>query len=71
MRRLLLAGLAAVVLAPPAAAAPGFSYGVAAGELTSTSAVVWTRSNELGPVRLHLWPAPRKGMPSTAMPPCA
>lgn len=63
MRRLLLAGLAALVLAPAAAAAPGFSYGVAAGEITSTSAVVWTRSNELGAVRLHLWPAPRKGMP--------
>ncbi|HSO02653.1 MAG TPA: alkaline phosphatase D family protein [Gaiellaceae bacterium] len=63
MRRLLLAMLAALVLAPAAAATPGFSYGVAAGELTSTSAVVWTRSNEFGTVRLHLWPAPRKGMP--------
>ena len=63
MRRLLLAGLAALVLAPAAGAAPGFSYGVAAGEITSTSAVVWTRSNELGAVRLHLWPAPRQGMP--------
>jgi alkaline phosphatase D len=63
MRRLLLAVLAALALAPAAVAAPGFSYGVAAGEITSTSAIVWTRSNELGAVRLHLWPSPRKGMP--------
>ena len=63
MRRLLLAGLVAAVLVPAAAAAPGFRYGVAAGEITSTSAVLWTRSNELGPVKLYVWPAPRKGMP--------
>ena len=31
--------------------------------MTSTSALLWTRSNELGPVRLFVWPAPRKGMP--------
>lgn len=63
MRRLLFAAAAALVVTPPTAAAPGFSYGVAAGEITATSAVLWTRSNELGPVRLHVWPAPRKGMP--------
>lgn len=63
MRRLLLVGLAALLLAPAAAAAPGFSYGVTSGEITSTSAVLWTRSNELGRVRLFVWPAPRKGMP--------
>src|SRR5688500_12999811 len=63
MRRLLVTGIAALAVAPAATAAPGFSLGVAAGEITSTSAVLWTRSNELGTVRLHLWPAPRKGMP--------
>ena len=63
MRRLLVLGVAALALAPAAGAAPGFRYGVAAGEMTSTSAVLWTRSNELGAVRLFVWPAPRKGMP--------
>ena len=52
MRRLVLLGLAALALAPAADATPGFRYGVAAGEITSTSAVLWTRSNELGRVRL-------------------
>ena len=63
MRRLLVLGVVALALAPAAGAAPGFRYGVAAGEMTSTSAVLWTRSNELGAVRLFVWPAPRKGMP--------
>ncbi len=64
MRRHLIAGFAALVLAPAAAAAPGFSYGVAAGEITSTSAVLWTRSNEPGKVQLRVWGSPaRKGMP--------
>ena len=61
MRRLLLLGLAALLLAPAADAAPGFRYGVAAGEMTSTSALLWTRSNEPGRVRLFVWPAPREG----------
>ncbi|MDQ3067741.1 MAG: alkaline phosphatase D family protein [Actinomycetota bacterium] len=63
MRRFLLVSLVALAVAPAAAAAPGFSYGVAAGEVTASSAVLWTRSNELGPVRLFVWPSPRKGMP--------
>ena len=63
MRRLALLGLAALALAPTAEATPGFRYGVAAGEITSTSALLWTRSNELGRVRLFVWPAPRRGMP--------
>jgi alkaline phosphatase D len=63
MRRVLVVGLAALVLSPAAGATPGFRYGVAAGEMTSTSALLWTRSNELGRVRLYVWPAPRKGMP--------
>ena len=63
MRRALAAFVLALAVAPDADAAPGFRYGVAAGEMTSTSALLWTRSNELGPVRLYVWPAPRKGMP--------
>ena len=63
MRRALIAGVVALALAPTAGATPGFRYGVAAGEMTATSALLWTRSNELGPVRLFIWPSPRKGMP--------
>jgi alkaline phosphatase D len=36
------------------AAAPGFRYGVAAGEITSTSALLWTRAPSTAPVRLEL-----------------
>ncbi|MET0560520.1 MAG: alkaline phosphatase D family protein, partial [Gaiellaceae bacterium] len=36
------------------AASPGFRYGVAAGEVTSSSAVVWTRAPRSGPVRVLL-----------------
>ena len=54
MRRALIVGLAALALVPAAGATPGFRYGVAAGEMTSTSALLWTRSNELGPVRLFV-----------------
>jgi len=41
---------AAVVSAQ--AATPAFRYGVAAGEITSTSAVLWTRAPAAGPVQL-------------------
>ncbi|MGZ8708567.1 MAG: hypothetical protein ACXW0R_14430, partial [Gaiellaceae bacterium] len=62
--RLVLALLAGLLVAPAAAdAAPGFSHGVASGEITATSALLWARSNEAGPVRLHVWVYPRKGMP--------
>jgi alkaline phosphatase D len=63
MRRLLLAGLGALACASPAAAAPGFSHGVAAGEITATSAILWTRSKQPGPVRLSVWTYPRMGIP--------
>lgn len=63
MRRALAVVVLALAIAGPAEATPGFRYGVAAGEMTSTSALLWTRSNELGRVRLYVWPAPRKGMP--------
>ena len=47
----LVGGLtAAVALAAPSP--PGFAYGVAAGEMTSTSAKVWTRAPKAGPVAL-------------------
>ena len=67
MRRLVIAGLAALVLAPAAGAAPGFSYGVAAGEITATSAVLWARSNEPGAVRLRVWNSARQGMPTVQL----
>jgi phosphodiesterase/alkaline phosphatase D-like protein len=55
MRRLVVLA-AAVTLALAAlsadAATPGFRYGVAAGEITSTSAVLWTRAPVAGPVAL-------------------
>jgi phosphodiesterase/alkaline phosphatase D-like protein len=63
MRRLLVVAVAALAVAPAAGAAPGFRHGVASGEMTATSALLWTRSNEPGPVRLFVWPFPRKGMP--------
>jgi len=61
--RPVLAVLAGLLLAPPAAAAPGFSFGVASGEIAATSAVLWTRSNEPGKVQLRVWGASQKGMP--------
>ncbi len=61
--RLVVAILAGLLIAPAAVAAPGFSHGVAAGEITATSAVLWARSNQAGTVRLHVWSTPRKGMP--------
>ena len=49
---------ALAVLASSAVAAhgqgPGFRYGVAAGEVTSSSAILWTRAPAEGAVRLEL-----------------
>jgi len=61
--RVALAVLAGLLLPPAAAASPGFAYGVASGEITATSALLWARSNEPGTVRVHVWRYPRKGMP--------
>ena len=51
------AGLAAAILslatASPAAAG-GFKLGVAAGEVTRTSAVLWTRADQSGPLSLEV-----------------
>jgi alkaline phosphatase D len=43
---------AAVALAAPSP--PGFAYGVAAGEMTSTGAKLWTRTPRAGPVALFV-----------------
>ena len=60
MRTVVVAVLAVLAL-PGGAAAKGnpFPLGVAAGEITSTSAVVWTRALTTGPVRLDVRSAQR------------
>jgi alkaline phosphatase D len=57
-RLVVLAAVATLALAVVSAeaATPGFRYGVAAGEVTATSAVLWTRAP--APVRLQLAVAP-------------
>lgn len=58
MRRLVvLAALATLVVsvASVEAQAPSFRYGVAAGEITSTSAVLWTRAPAAGRVRFAVF----------------
>lgn len=62
MRRLVLAGAIAVVattvgFAGATSTAAGFVYGVAAGEMTPTSARVWTRAPKAGAVTLVVVPA--------------
>ena len=57
MRRLVV--LAAVAMLAAAAvsadaATPGFRYGVAAGEITATSAILWTRAPVSGPVTVRV-----------------
>ena len=48
---LLIAACVPVRLATSATTAtPGFDYGVAAGEITSTSAILWTRAPRPGPL---------------------
>ena len=55
MRRLALAVLLALALPGAAAAAGGgFAYGVAAGEITPSGAVLWTRAPAAGKLRLEL-----------------
>ena len=53
MRRLAVLAAAAMLAAAAAsadAAAPAFRYGVAAGEITATSAILWTRAPGPGAV---------------------
>jgi alkaline phosphatase D len=56
MRLVACAALALPLVAvlPAAAAEPGFRDGVAAGEVTATSAILWTRAPAAGRVRLEL-----------------
>jgi phosphodiesterase/alkaline phosphatase D-like protein len=64
VNRLLVAvlGTSALLLALPAGAgARGFSYGVTAAEVTSTSAVLWTRADKKGTVQLQVSPDRRFG----------
>ncbi len=49
-----LACLALVLAFAPAASARGFSFGVTAGEVTSSSAMLWTRSDRAGAVTLEV-----------------
>ena len=53
---LALAAAAPLVAAPAPALAADFAQGVAAGEVTATSAVLWTRAATPGPVLLRIWP---------------
>jgi alkaline phosphatase D len=60
VRRLaVLAAVATLVVAAVSAGAatPGFRYGVAAGQITATSAVIWTRAPAPGRVRYAAFPA--------------
>src|SRR5438874_13284985 len=52
------AGLAAL---PAGAAAKGFKYGVTASEVSSSSALVWTRADKTGKVTLDLSSDPKFG----------
>jgi len=63
----LVGGLtAAVALAAPSP--PGFAYGVAAGEMTSTSAKLWTRAPKAGPVALIVTARTRPTVATTPQP---
>ncbi len=52
--RWLLLPLAACAALPATASAKGFSAGVASAEVSTSSAVVWTRADKAGPVSLEL-----------------
>jgi alkaline phosphatase D len=49
-----LTTVAALLLASPAIAAKGFSHGVAAGEVTSKSAILWAHANRHGEYELEV-----------------
>jgi len=52
---LLITTVSALALAPGAgAAAKGFKYGVAAGDVTQSSAILWARANKAGPALIQL-----------------
>ena len=60
-RTFLAAAVAALtlVLAPTAFAAKGFSLGVASGDVTSSSAILWAKANKSGKYTLFVSPAKR------------
>jgi phosphodiesterase/alkaline phosphatase D-like protein len=64
MRLAALAGLAVLLAGGGVAAsgagtaAGGFSYGVASGEITASSAIVWTRADRAGPLSVEVSRAP-------------
>ncbi len=49
-----LAAIALLAALPATASGAGFTYGVTAGELTSSSAILWTRSDKTGTVKLEV-----------------
>jgi alkaline phosphatase D len=52
---LLISIVSALALAPGAgAAAKGFKYGVAAGDVSQSSAILWARANKAGPALIQL-----------------
>jgi phosphodiesterase/alkaline phosphatase D-like protein len=53
-RSLIVAAVLALLLAPPALAAKGFSLGVAAGEISSKSAVLWAHAKKTGSYTLQV-----------------
>ena len=55
-RTLLAAAVAALMLAaaPTAFAAKGFSYGVAAGDITARSAILWAKADRAGSYGLQV-----------------
>src|SRR5688572_18948471 len=50
----LLTAATTLLLAPSAFAARGFSLGVAAGDVTADSAILWGKANRSGDYRLQL-----------------
>ena len=52
-RAALATACALAVVAPTQAPAKGFDYGVNAGEITATTAILWTRAPERGPLRVQ------------------
>jgi alkaline phosphatase D len=52
VRRVTLAACGVMLAAPAPATAGGFAYGVAVGDVTPTSAIIWTRAPHAGAVRV-------------------
>jgi alkaline phosphatase D len=52
--RALIAGAGITLLSAPAASADSFSLGVAAGDVTASSAVLWARADQPGETRLEV-----------------